>query len=171
MSAYRGWCIRIKIHQCELPHFFPVENTLKDFRTEGWTLFCGAGVVYERQLARDSTPCGVVSTQEKSVFVPGLLELMGYGKYFRNGNGAYPHWVRRNAPPPLAGLYPLRVSLALRAAQPINDKPIFIHSSSHTISCGGCVDPRDKSVIVPGLSGFLKRAWDSILPWWRYPYV
>ena len=26
----------------------------------------------------------------------------------------------------------------------------------------GCVDPREKSVIVPGLSGFLKRAQDSI---------
>ena len=28
----------------------------------------------------------------------------------------------------------------------------------------GCVDPREKSVIVPGLSGFLKRAQDSISP-------
>ena len=28
----------------------------------------------------------------------------------------------------------------------------------------GCVDPREKSVIVPGLSGFLKRARDSISP-------
>ena len=26
----------------------------------------------------------------------------------------------------------------------------------------GCVDPREKSVIVPGLSGFLKRAQDSL---------
>ena len=26
----------------------------------------------------------------------------------------------------------------------------------------GCVDPREKSVIVPGLSGFLKRAQDSV---------
>ena len=26
----------------------------------------------------------------------------------------------------------------------------------------GCVDPREKSVIVPGLSGLLKRAQDSI---------
>ena len=35
----------------------------------------------------------------------------------------------------------------------------------------GCVDPWEKSVIVPGLSVFLKRAWDSIFPWWRCPYV
>ena len=28
----------------------------------------------------------------------------------------------------------------------------------------GCVDPRDKSDIVPGLSGFLKRAQDSVSP-------
>ena len=31
MLAYRGWGIRIKIQQRELPHFFLVVNTLKDF--------------------------------------------------------------------------------------------------------------------------------------------
>ena len=43
----------------------------------GWTLFCGAGVAYEPQLAKAFTPRGVVSTGEKSVFVLGLLELRG----------------------------------------------------------------------------------------------
>ena len=46
----------------------------------GWTLFCGAGVVYKPQVGKASTACGVVSTREMSAFVPGLLELMGYGR-------------------------------------------------------------------------------------------
>ena len=75
--------------------------------------------------------------------------------------GPYPHRVRRNAPRPFAGLSPPRVSLALRAAQPLNDKPRWILDDCRTI-VQGCFDPREKSVIVPGLSGFLKRAQDSI---------
>ena len=60
--------------------FFPSRKCLEGFLNRGWTLFCGAGVVYEPQLANASTPCGEVSTREKSVFVPSLLELMGYGR-------------------------------------------------------------------------------------------
>ena len=97
---------------------------LEGFLNEGWTLLCGAGVVYEAQLAEASTPCGVVSTREKSVFVPGLLELTGYGRISGTAVQPCPHRVRRNAPRPFAGLSPPRVSLALRAAQPINDKPM-----------------------------------------------
>ena len=105
MSPYRGWSTRrIKIQQCELPNFFPVVNILKDLLTGGRTLFCGAGGVYEPQLARDSTPCGVVSTGEKSAFVPDLLELMGYGRISGTGMEPYisssgasepprPHWL------------------------------------------------------------------------------
>ena len=59
--------------------------------------------------------CGVV---EKSIFVLGLLEVMGYGKI--SGTAV----VRRNAPSPFACLSPPRMSLALRAAQPLNDKPM-----------------------------------------------
>ena len=78
-----------------------------------------------RTSAKDSTPCGVVSTREKSGFVPGLLELMEYGRIYGTGVEPYPHWVRWKAPPPLlAGLFPSRVALALRATQPINDKPM-----------------------------------------------
>ena len=124
MSAYRGWGLRIKLQQRELPRFFfQAVNTLKDFCTGIWILFCGAGV-YEPRLARDSSPCGVASTQEKSVFVPGLLELMEYGRISGTGVEPFFHRVRRNAPPPLAGLHPPGVSLALRAAQPIDDKPM-----------------------------------------------
>ena len=65
----------------------------------------------------------MVSTREKSIFVPGLLELMGFGGVFGTAVEPYPHRVRRNAPRPFAGLSPPRVSLALRAAQPLNDKP------------------------------------------------
>ena len=46
---------------------------LEGFLNGGWTMFCGAGAVYEPQLAKASTPRGVVSTREKSVSVPGLL--------------------------------------------------------------------------------------------------
>ena len=47
--------------------FFSSCKYLEGFLNEGWTLFCGAGVVYEPQLAKASTPCGVtvVSTREK----------------------------------------------------------------------------------------------------------
>ena len=44
--------------------------------------------------------------------------------------------------------------------QPINDKPMWIDDCRTIMR--GCVDPREKSVIVPGLSGFLKRAQDFI---------
>ena len=54
--------------------FFSSCKYLEKSLNRGWTLFCGAGVVYEPQLAKASTPCNVVSTREKSVFVPGLLE-------------------------------------------------------------------------------------------------
>ena len=87
-------------------------------------MFCGAGVVCKPQIAKASTPCGVVSTREKSVFVPGLLELMGYARVSGTAAEPYPHRVRRNAPRSFAGLSPPRVSPALRAAQPINDKPV-----------------------------------------------
>ena len=70
--------------------FFSSCKYLEGFLNRGWTLFCGAGVVYEPQLAKASTPCGVVSTRERSVSVPGLLELIGYGvwKDFLTGGGA-----------------------------------------------------------------------------------
>ena len=60
--------------------FFSSCNYLEGFLNRGWTLFCGAGVVYEPQLAKASAPCGVMSTREKSFFFPGLLELMEYGR-------------------------------------------------------------------------------------------
>ena len=41
-----------------------------------------------------------------------------------NGDGALSPSGALERPPPLAGLYPPRVALALRAAQPINDKPM-----------------------------------------------
>ena len=72
------------------------------FLNRGWTLFCGAGVVYEPQLAKASTPCGVVSTREKSVFVPGLLALTGYGRISGTAMGPYPHpssGASKHAPP------------------------------------------------------------------------
>ena len=123
-------------------------------------MFCGAGVVNKPQLAKASTPCGVVSTWEKSIFVPGLLELMGYGRISGTVMRPYPHRVRQNAPRPFAGLSPPRVSLVLRVAHPINDKPMCTYDCRITVR--GSVDPRQKSDIVPGLSGFLKRAQDSI---------
>ena len=51
--------------------------------------------------------------------------------------------------------------LYLRAAQPLNDKPMCSIDYYRTI-VRGCVDPREKSDIVSGSSGFLKRAQDSI---------
>ena len=75
--------------------------------------------------------------------------------------GPYPHRVRRNALRPFAGLSPPRVSLALRVAQPLNDTPMSTIDDGRTIM-PDWVDPREYSVIVPGLSGFLKRAPDSI---------
>ena len=48
----RGWGIRIKIQQQrELSRFFLVKY-LEGLLNRGWTLFCGAGVVYEPQLAK-----------------------------------------------------------------------------------------------------------------------
>ena len=85
---------------------------------------------------------------------------MGFG-ISETAMGPYPHRVRRNTPRPFAGLFPPRASLALRAAQPLNDKPMRIIDDCRTI-VRGWVDPREKSVIVSGLSGFLKRAQDSI---------
>ena len=65
-----------------------------------------------------------MSTREKSVFVPGLLELMGnVWKDFCNGDGALTSSAASEPPPQLTGLHPPRVSLALlRGAQPINEK-------------------------------------------------
>ena len=103
----------------------------------------------------------MVSTREKSVFVPGLLELMGYGRISETAVETYPHCVCRNAARPFADLSPPRVSLALRAVQILNDKPMGIIDDCRTI-VRSCVDPRGKSVIVPGLSGLLKRAQDFI---------
>ena len=103
----------------------------------------------------------MVSTWEKSVFVPGLLALMGYGRISGTAMGPYPHRVRRNAPRPFAGQSPPRVSLALRAAQPLNDKLMSKIDYCRTI-VRSWVDPREKLVIVLGLSGFLKRAQDPI---------
>ena len=54
-----------------------------------------------RTSARESTPCGVVSTWEKSAFVPGLLELMEYGRISGTGMEPYPHRVSRDALPPI----------------------------------------------------------------------
>ena len=91
--------------------FFSSSKYLEGFLNRGWTLFCGAGVVYEPQLAKASTPCGVMSTREKSIFVPGLLELMGYGRISGTAVEPCPHRVRRNAPRPFAGLSPPRCLL------------------------------------------------------------
>ena len=74
----------------------------------------------------------------------------------------YPHRVRRNVHRPFAGLSPPKVSLALRAAQPLNDKQMSMIINDCRTIVRGCVVPREKSVIVPGLSGFLKQAQDSI---------
>ena len=79
-------------------------------------MLCSSGVVYKPQLAKASTPCGVVSTREKTVFVPGLLKLMGCGRISGTAMEPYPHRVRRNAPRPFAGLSPPRVPLTLRDA-------------------------------------------------------
>ena len=49
---------------------------------------------------------------------------MEYGRISGTAVEPYPHRVRRNAPRPFGGLSPPRVSLALRAAQPLNDKPM-----------------------------------------------
>ena len=127
--------------------FFSGCKYLERFLNRGWTLLCGAGVVYEPQLAKASTLCGVVSTRGKSVFVPGLLELMGYGRISGTAVEPYPHLVRRNTPRSFAGLSPPRVSLALRAAQPFNDKPMLIYDC-RTIM-GSCVNPRRNRLSSP----------------------
>ena len=77
---------------------------------------------------------------------------MGYGRISGTGMEPHPHRVNRNAPPRLVGLHPPRVSLSLRAAPPIDDKPMQT-DNCHTVM-RDFVDPREKSVIVPGLSGF-----------------
>ena len=61
--------------------------------------------------------------------------------------------MRPNAPRPFEGLSHLRVSLALRAARPINDKPMRIDDCRTML--GGCVDPREKFVFVPVCQDFL----------------
>ena len=75
--------------------------------------------------------------------------------------GPYPCWVRRNAPCPFARLSPPPVSLVLRAAQPLNDKPMSKIDDCRII-VRSCVDPQEKLDTVPGWSGFLKRAQDSM---------
>ena len=128
-----------------------------------WNLFCGAGVLYEPRLAKHSTACGVMSTVKKSVFVPCLLMLMGYGGGSRTRMEPYLHQVRRNAlPPPLAGLYPPPASLALPSSQKINHTPVRIDYCHNFMR--GSVDPREKSVVVPGLSVFMKRVYRTIYP-------
>ena len=137
MSAYRGWGIQIKLQQRELPHFLHSScKYLEGFLNRGldpilWRWRCIRTSKYKPQLllARTSTPCGVVSTWEKSVFFPGLLELMAYGRISGTEMEPYPHRVRRNAPPPFAGLYPPRVSLALQA-----------HSQSTISHCEKTID-------------------------------
>ena len=111
-------------------------------------MFCIAGVVYEPQLAKASTPCGVVLTREKSVFGPGSLQLMGYGRICVTAVEPCTHRVRRNAPRPFVGLSPPWVSLALRAALTINDKPMRLDDCRTIMR--SCVDPPQKSDIVPG---------------------
>ena len=49
---------------------------------------------------------------------------MGYERISGTAVKPYPHRVRRNAPRPFAGLSPSRVSLALRAARMLTDKPM-----------------------------------------------
>ena len=126
MSAYRGVGVYEKTFSSSSAScpIFSSCKYLEGFLNRDWTLFCGAGVVYEPQLAKASTPCGVVSTREKSVFVPGLLGLVGYGRISGTAVEPYPHRVLRNALRPFADLSPPRVSLALRVAQTINDKPM-----------------------------------------------
>ena len=115
MSAYRGVGVYEKTFSSRSTScpIFSSCKYLEGFLNRDWTLFCGAGVVYEPQLAKASTPCGVVSTWEKSGFVPGLLELMGHGMISGRAVEPYPHRVLRNAPRPFADLSPPRVSLAL----------------------------------------------------------
>ena len=93
-------------------------------------------------------------------FRPWFVGVDGVRKYFWNV-GSYPHRMRRNARRLFAGLCHHRVSLALRAVQPLNDKLMLLIDDCRTI-VRGWVDPREKSVIVAGLSRFPKRAHDSI---------
>ena len=82
---------------------------LEGFSNRGWTLFCGAGVVYKPQPAKASTACGVVSTREMSVFVPCLLELMVVGRI--SGTAVEPnhHGCASERPPRLlVNLLPFR---------------------------------------------------------------
>ena len=58
--------------KAQVARFFSSGKHLKALLNRGWTLFCGAGVVYELQIANVSTLCDVVLTREKSVFVPGF---------------------------------------------------------------------------------------------------
>ena len=75
--------------------------------------------------------------------------------------GPYLYRVRRNAPRSFVGPSPPLVSLDLLAAQPLHDKSMLIIDDGRTIM-RGWVDPRKKFVIVPGMSGYLKREQDSI---------
>ena len=134
-------------------------------------MFCGAGVVHKPQLGKSSTPCGVVSTREKSVFVPDLLALMGYGRIYGTAMGPYPHWVRRNTPRPFAGLSSRMVPLALRAAHPLNDEPMSIlayyrHHRAALCRPAGEIGYRPRFVRISETGIGL-----YILPWWRCPYV
>ena len=67
---------------------------------------------------------------------------MGYGRISGTAMGPYPHRVRRHAPRPFAGLSPHRVYLAQRAAQPLNDEPMWTIDYCRII-VRGCVDPRE----------------------------
>ena len=57
-------------------------------------------------------------------FHPRFVGVDGVWKDSGTAMEPYPHRVRRNAPRPFAGLSPPRVSLALRAAQPFDNKPM-----------------------------------------------
>ena len=71
---------------------------LEGFLNWGWTMFfCGAGVVNEPQLAKASTPCGVVSTG----FRPRFVGVDGVWKDFWNGGGALPSSGASERPPPV----------------------------------------------------------------------
>ena len=54
-------------------------------------------------------------------FRPRFVGVDGVWKDSWNGDRALSSLGASERPPPLAGLYPPRVSLALRAAQPTND--------------------------------------------------
>ena len=62
MSAYRGVGVYEKNSAvARVARFHSTCKYLEGSLNRGWSLFCGAGVGYEPQLAKASTRCGVVS--------------------------------------------------------------------------------------------------------------